>query len=183
MNKVLSDTILFKHIKAGEPKALTILFDKYYQQLCRFAFVFIPKNEIVEELTANVFINLWDNRHKIDIRTSLKSYLYRSAKNQVISYLRKENKEISFCDFDFFNEECKSPEALFIENEMDYEFDKAFLKIPPRAKLAFKLHRFDGLKYKEIAEIMEISVSAVEKNIATALKLLLVELEKIIQSV
>jgi RNA polymerase sigma-70 factor (ECF subfamily) len=169
-----SDSKLFDQIKAGDSQALSVLFNKYYQQLCRFVFVFLPENEVVEELVANVFINLWENKNQIVVYSSLKAYLYRSAKNQAISHLRKQKTTVYLIDeyFDLSDKQDTTPEAIYIENELNIEFVRAFQKLPPRAKLAFKLHRFDGLKYVEIAEIMNISVSAVEKNITSALKIL-----------
>ena len=75
-------------------------------------------------------------------------------------------------NLDFSDKKDQTPEAIFIENELNIEFVRAFQKLPTRAKLAFKLHRIDGLKYAEVAEIMNISTGAVEKNITSALKIL-----------
>ncbi len=178
MSEISLDTQLLKKISAGNRNALTTLFNKYYQPLCRFMFVFIPDNELVEELTANVFINLWNNREKIVIRTSLEAYLFRSAKNQAISHIRKKRLSTFPIEeaFELSDSKDLTPEEIYIENELNIEYVRAFQKLPPRAKLAFKLHRFDGLKYAEIAEIMGITISAVEKNIAHALKILHTEL-------
>jgi len=173
-----SDQELLEQIKGGSTQALSLLFKKYYQQLCRFSFAFVPENEVVEELAANVFINLWENKEKVVIYVSLKSYLYRSAKNQALSYRRKKKAEIHSLDegHDLSDNKDQIPENIYIENELNIQFIRAFQKLSPRAMMAFKLHRFDGLKYSEIAEIMDISVSAVEKNITSALKTLYKEL-------
>lgn len=169
-----TDENLFLEIKQGNSAALNQLFNRYYQQICRFIFLFCPDNELAEELSANVFINLWENKHKINIYYSVRSYLYQSAKNQAFSHIRKGKSPFqSWVDgLDISDKQSLTPEAIYIENELNDEFLSAFRKIPARAKLAFKLHRFDGLKYEEISEIMEISVSAVEKNITSALKIL-----------
>jgi RNA polymerase sigma-70 factor (ECF subfamily) len=169
-------------MQTGDIQPLSSLFNEYYQALCRFVYLYISEKETTEELAANVFISLWENKHKINIKTSLKAYLYKSAKNQAMSYLRKKRIEsVSIEDnIDFIIKE-KTPESIFIEKELDKKFAQAFSKLPNRAKLAFKLHRFDGLRYSEIAEIMAISVPAVEKNITTALKILHKELKNSIQ--
>lgn len=178
-----SDQAILDQLKSGDPQALTLLFNEYYQQLCRFAFCFIPENEVIEELTANVFINLWENRTRIQIHTGIRPYLYQAAKNQVISYLRKKKPLTHPLEegLDFSDKKDRTPEAIYIENELNIEFIQAFKKLPPRAKLAFKLHRFDGLTYSEVADIMKISVAAVEKNITSALKILHRELAEITQ--
>ena len=173
-----SDIELLQQLKKNNEKALTELFERYYQKLCKFAIVLLPDQAIVEELIANVFITLWNNRITIQIHTGLKAYLYQSAKNQALSQLRKKRIVTSLEDENTLmgNDIEYSPESFFIENELKQEFENAFRNIPPRAKLAFKLHRFDGLKYTEIAIVMNISISAVEKNIGKALKILHKEL-------
>lgn len=173
-----SDIAILERIKTGDSDALTALFNKYYQQICRFTSLFIPENKVVEELTANVFINLWETRKRIAIHTSVKAYLYQAARNQAISFLRKNKRILNPLDelLDLPDKQDQTPEAIFIEGELNQEFVKAYKKLPNRAQLAFKLHRLDGLKYSEVAEIMNISVGAVEKNITSALKILHSEL-------
>jgi len=169
-----TDAELLLRLKANDPLALTLLFERYYQPLCRFVFVFIPDNELAEEFSANVFIRLWETRDKIVIHDNLRSYLYQSAKNQAFTHLRKKKISlISWTDgLDITEKKDQTPEAIFIDGELKAEFQQAFSKISPRAQLAFKLHRFDDLSYKEVAAVMDISVSAVEKNITSALKIL-----------
>tara|TARA_R110002050_G_scaffold149169_1_gene275550 strand:- start:26367 stop:26924 length:558 start_codon:yes stop_codon:yes gene_type:complete len=178
-----SDIAILERIKSGDSDALTALFNKYYQQICRFTSLFIPENKVVEELTANVFINLWETRKRIAIHTSVKAYLYQAARNQAISFLRKNKRILNPLDelFDSPDKQDQTPEAIFIEKELNQQFVKAYKKLPNRAQLAFKLHRLDGLKYSEVAEIMDISVGAVEKNITSALKILHSELLSLTQ--
>lgn len=178
-----SDIAILERIKSGDSDALTALFNKYYQQICRFTSLFIPENKVVEELTANVFINLWETRKRIAIHTSVKAYLYQAARNQAISFLRKNKRILNPLDelFDLPDKQDQTPEAIFIEKELNQQFVKAYKKLPNRAQLAFKLHRLDGLKYSEVAEIMDISVGAVEKNITSALKILHSELLSLTQ--
>ena len=174
MDKNQSDIGLFNQIRHGNTLALTQLFDRYYQQLCQFTFIYIPDRELTEELTANVFINLWEKRSTLHIHTSLKAYLYRSAKNQALSSLRK-NRHLTYppnAEADKPEVSNQTPETLFIENELNDQFARAIKQLPQRAKLAFKLHRIDNLSYSETAEIMNISISAVEKNLTTALEIL-----------
>lgn len=179
-----SDFKILHLIKLRDEDALTTLFNRYYQRLCNFMYLYIPENVIVEELVANIFIKLWENKAKVVIHTSVKAYLYQSAKNQAISYLRKNKNRISSLDdiLQLPDKKDKTPEAIYIDIELKEEFARAFKKLPPRAQLAFKLHRIDGLKYKEIAEIMSISKGAVEKNITKALKIMHMELLPYTQS-
>jgi len=173
-----SDNLLFSQLQSNDSQSLGVLFDKYYQSLCRFTYIIVHEKVVAEELSANVFISLWENRGQICIHTSLKAYLYKSARNQAISYLRKK-KETFYSlenDLDFSSPKDLGPESIFIDDELKTEFDKALHKLSPKAKLAFSLHRFEGMRYSDIADIMEISVSAVEKNIASALKSLHKEL-------
>lgn len=174
MLDLTSDILLYEQIQSGDPQALNLLFHKYYQGLCRFTYVIVREKVVAEELSANVFINLWENREQIFIHTSLKAFLYKSAQNQGISYLRKKQKNINSFEnsIDLSDSKDPGPESRYIDDELKTEFEKALSKLSPRARLAFTLHRLDGLQYTEISDIMDISVSAVEKNIASALKTL-----------
>ena len=153
-------------------KSFELLFDKYYNNLCNFAYMFFKDRTQTEELVADVFVNIWEKRRTIQIKTDFKSYLYRSTRNAVINIIRKdqrnnlESNKSEQIKFEF------SPETLMIREEVVTHFEGMLNRLPKQAGLVFRLVRVDGLKYKEIAETLDISVKTVENHMGKALKLM-----------
>ena len=169
-----SDIILFEKIKHNSQPAFDELFNKYYQNLCEFSYHIVKNKSCAEEIVADVFANIWIKRKKIKIKTKLSSYLYRSTKNTSISYLRKNKVQFEplFDSRDFIAKPDAQPDRAIIKNENKLRLDNLLNILPERNKEIFVLHRFSGLKYVEIADIVGISVKTVEKHMSKSLKLL-----------
>ena len=169
-----NDIHLFKQVKKGKAQALTRLFNKYYEPLCNFAFLFLKDAKLTEEIVDDVFINIWRKRETLVIHTNPKAYLYRSTRNGVISYLRK-NKPVFAPNWMLENGEANgnpiSPETLMIRKEIADKVTYLLDKLPAQAGLVFRMQKLDGLKYKEIAEVLNISVKTVENHMGRALKI------------
>lgn len=141
--------------------------------LLLFAMGFIRKKEIAEEIVSDVFVKTWENRLSLTTIDNLKAYLFVCVKNSCISHMRKTRKEnlITLDGFDDYmvpSVEC--PESEYINSEKLSEIYNAIEQLPPKCKLAFSLAKFNGLKYKEIAEIMEVSEKTVNNHLVFALK-------------
>lgn len=181
LNNSQKDIILFDKIKKSDQIAFNELFITYYKELCDFSNLIINNKFLAEEIVADVFALIWINRKKIKIKKSVKAYLYRSTRNTTISYIRK-NKHI----FDEIVEEKLnifipdySPEHIIDEEEIKNKTEKLLSVIPYRSREIFILHRFNDFKYKDIAEMLDISIKTVEKHISKALKLLRENYKKI----
>ncbi len=170
MEKKHQDLYLFEKVKAGDRKSFELLFDKYYNNLCNFAYLFFKDAAHTEELVADVFVNIWEKRKSIHIKTDFKSYLYRSTRNAVINVIRKEKKN-KLLKAEIIKHEL-SPETLMIRQEVVTHFEGMLSRLPKQAGLVFRLVRVDGLKYKEIAETLDISVKTVENHMGKALKMM-----------
>ena len=75
MYNVNDDIYLFKQIKKGNKQSFDLLFEKYYNNLCNYAFLFFKDAALTEEIVSDVYIRIWQNRKKIEINSSLKSYV------------------------------------------------------------------------------------------------------------
>lgn len=170
----LSDNDLLGRIKKNEQEALKELFDRYYVNLCRFSFQFLFLKELSEEAVSDVFLNIWLRRGQIEITNSVKAYLYRSVKNQSLNYL-KANKPAHYCIESIEFEKAWIPETSNILNviELEEEIENLLEQIPEKRQLVFKMSRLHGLKYKEISEILSISVNTVQNHIVGAVKFIL----------
>jgi len=169
-----NDDVLFRHLKQGSTNSFEMLFTKYYQDLCSFSNLIISNQQLAEEVVADVFVKIWQKKEKIDIKTSVKSYLYKSTKNTTISYIRKKRiNEISLDEiFNLQEENSSNPELLIIQDETLEQIKDVLSILPKKSKLVFQMHRFNQLKYKDIAEIMNVSVKSVEKHMSKSMKIL-----------
>jgi RNA polymerase sigma-70 factor (ECF subfamily) len=169
--KAMDDRKLFGKMQKGDVKSLEVLFDRYYNSLANFAFLFLKDEEASKGVISELFITLWEKRETIFIQDSLKSYLYKSVRNAVVSLKRKEKwTKVGFEEIETGRIEAITPETLLLNKEFDEKIEKLLLDLPQKAGLVFRLKRIDGLKYKEIADILDISEKTVENHIGNAVK-------------
>ncbi len=164
------------------------LFCLFYKPLLQFAKSFVRSTEMAEEIVSDVFIRIWERRRQLEEINNPKVYLYISTRNTALKYLLGKQKQVSIT-IDDLNIELESqynnPEQLLITAEMMARVENAINELPPRCKLVYKLIREDGLKYKEVAEILNISVKTIDNQLAIALrkigKAINVNLKKVIR--
>ncbi|HXO74456.1 MAG TPA: sigma-70 family RNA polymerase sigma factor, partial [Puia sp.] len=123
-------------------------------------------------VVSDVFIKVWEKRKELEKIDNLKVYLYVSTRNIAFNYLDKQKRNATFSIDDFqaeFTSVYFDPEQMLITADMLALIQKAIDQLPSKCRLIFKLAKEDGLKYKEIAEILNISAKTVENQIAIAL--------------
>lgn len=175
-----SDDTLINLIKDNNQEALELLFKRYYVRLCRFAFTILKDSNLSEESVSDVFLNIWVNRAKLNIITSVKAYLFKSVRNQSLNYLRKE--KYIYENLETLHSENLSKQTSdndFSRMELEEEILTILKKMPNKRKLVFTLSRIDGLKYKEIADLLNISVNTVQNHIVQAVIYLEKEISKL----
>jgi RNA polymerase sigma-70 factor (family 1) len=149
------------------------LFTELYPWLYRFAQSFVRSKQISEEVVSDVFIRIWEKRKELERIGNLKVYLYIATRNIALNYLEKLRRSDTN-SLDSFAPGMKSlyfnPEQLLITAEMMIRIQKAIDDLPHKCKLTFKLVKEDGLKYREAAEILQVSVKTVENQLAIALQ-------------
>jgi len=84
------DKYFLEEIKNGNPNALKKVFETFYSQLCNFAYQFLNDNDQSEDIVQALFVKLWEKRSELAIETSLKSYLFRSVRNQCLNLIQHE---------------------------------------------------------------------------------------------
>ena len=162
---------LVKKLRKGNVSAFDLIFKIYNQKVYNFCLKLLKKQEDAEEVTQEVFIALWENREKIELNTSLSSYIYRIARNKIYNIYRKSFYVQAYLEY--MNAKGKKLES-FTEDEILYNELNRFLNVtidalPPRRKEVFELSRLEGLTYKEIAQRMKISENTVDVQIRKAL--------------
>jgi RNA polymerase sigma-70 factor, ECF subfamily len=166
--------LFFQHVvKHDDYKAFERLFHHYYNNLCKYALKLVNVEMVAEELVSDVFLKMWNNRNRIDIQTSFQSYIFRSVHNQALDYLRSQyaRQAQKFEDIDY---KCTmtsdNPEQVMILRETDDKIEKAIEKLAPQARLIFRMSRDQGLKYREIADALNLSIKTIETQMGRALK-------------
>lgn len=165
-----------RKIQSGDRVAFESLFRTFYSGLHRLLWGYVKSSYIAEELVQEVFTRVWENRHALDSSEKMKPYLYRIARNLAIDHIR--HKKI----VRKWEEEKKalhhfSPASQGLDDKLHNKMlleqvQRAIEELPERRRLIFMLSRYDGMSYKEIAELLEVSVNTVETQISRALKTL-----------
>jgi RNA polymerase sigma-70 factor (family 1) len=156
-----------------DQQAYKELYTSLYAYLFNFARTIVPSRETAEEIVSDVFIRLWERRKELEKVENLKVYLYVATRNTAFNYLDKQ-KRTPTNSIDDLEAEFTSiyfdPEQLMITAEMLALIQKAIDQLPPKCKMIFKLAKEDGLKYREVAEVLSVSVKTVENQLAIALE-------------
>jgi RNA polymerase sigma-70 factor (ECF subfamily) len=146
-----------------------LLFFKLYQ----FAYSFVQSKESAEEVVNDVFLCVWQKRKTLDTINNINVYLYVAVKNASLNYLRKNNLHIPLSLDDLVTYHLRitaNPESIMITRELELSIRKAIEQLPPKCKIIFKMIKYDGLSYKEVAAILGISVKTVDTQLYIALK-------------
>jgi RNA polymerase sigma-70 factor (family 1) len=156
-----------------DQKAYKELFTSLYSPLLLFAKSMVKSRESAEEIVSDVFIRIWEKRRDLEKIDNLRVYLYVSIRNAALNHL-KHQKRTTTNSLEEFHAEFTSiyfdPEQLLITADMLALIKRSIDQLPPKCKIIFKLVKEDGLKYREVAEILNLSVKTVENQLAIALQ-------------
>lgn len=160
--------------------AFKTLFQEHFNGLVNFVHSRYTKDwDDARDIVQTTFLKLWNNRERIQVNMSQKSYLYQACKNTALDRIRKyKNKQTIGLD--------DTLEINHIQEDVETHADSFYLKskivealssLKPKTRQIFELNKFEGLTYQEIADHMDISKRTVESNIAKALVILRDELK------
>jgi RNA polymerase sigma-70 factor (ECF subfamily) len=165
------DNELYLKLKEGDEKAFEVLFRKYYAALCSYANQFLFEKSLSEEVVQDMFLKIWEKRAVLTIEMSLKHYVFRSVRNRCLNLIQHEKVKKQYAGMVLENSAHEiSPDEYFLEVDLVRRIEKSIESLPPKRREIFKLSREQGLKYKEIADSLGISVKTVEVQMGLALK-------------
>lgn len=162
----------------SDKRSFESLFHLHYSDLCSYAHHFIKDFAASEEIVQDLFVNLWAKKDVLEIKSSIKSYLFQSTKNRCLNLIKHiEVRE----NYKGFNKESRDQQESRVGTEMEEaelseKIEMAISSLPTERQRIFRMSRFEDLKYKEIAEKLEISIKTVENQMGKALKYLRDEL-------
>lgn len=164
--------VSFKEIKDGDREAFRKVFEKYYLRLHRFVWGYVNSKAVAEGLVQDLFTTLWEQRKQITIEHSIKAYLFRSARNKSIDWLRHKKVKDEWREekkqLNKQKEQADMSKRLH-DKQMLAEVKQAISQMPDRRREVFMLSRYEDMTYKEIAEFLDISPSTVETHMSKAL--------------
>lgn len=154
------------------------IFHDHYNELCSYAKMFLNDLDAGEEIVQEIFVKFWENKENIHIKSSPRSYLYRSVRNSCLNFLKHQKIEEEYKHHNEYEREFNlfSVDDEYEGSELEVKIRNAIEQLPPERKKVFLLSRFEGLKYKEIAEKQGISIKTVENQMGKAIKFLKQEL-------
>ncbi len=153
-------------------KAFERVFREYYAPLTLYAQTFLQDKDTAEEVVQELFYQLWNNREHTEIETSLKAYLYRAVRNKSFKVIRHSQVKQKHADFVLGHSTEMMFENKIEAKELQQIISTILEKLPEKCSLIFRMNRFEGLRYREIAHELSVSVKTVEANMSKALALL-----------
>ena len=169
MPEIHADKVLMIAIGNNDYISYNQLFNQYYGRLCQYVYGLLMDREDAEDVVQELFLTLWKNRQRIEIHDNVSGYLYRMAKHLALNCMRSkvqtgslpENQELLLLSY----------EDTRLETE---EFRIALYDcidhLPDRSREVLLLHRVKGLKQKEIADQLSISVKTIKNQIWMSLQ-------------
>ena len=184
------DQIRQPHINNGnierQENVYKYLFETYYQRLCAYALRYVDSNDVAEDIVSDTFFKMWQ-KGDIIISTSIQSYLFQAVYNNCMYHIRQQHSErkkyklaqkqyeneTAFRLLDDFNEH----DSLIIK-EVEEAIEEAIKKLPEQAQKVFMLKRYKGIRNKDVAIELGISIKTVEMHMTRALSFLRNELKE-----
>lgn len=169
---MISDNEIIRRIRKGDVAQFESLFRSFYVSLVRYALSFVRDHDTAGEIVQDVFYRIWAGRERISIKKSLSAYLFRAVHNSCL-HLLEHRKVVEKHEREIIRERetnSGSTSELVQYNELLSAVADVLERLPPKYGQIFCMHRFEGLKYAEIAEKLQISVKTVEAGMSRALK-------------
>lgn len=175
MKEDINSNEFISKLKQADQTAWKIFVEQYQGKLYQTAYSFTRSSDLAADLVQEIFLVVFQKIHSFRQQSHIGTWLYRIATNVAINYVKKNSRH--FAERTEFNieelkEQFKSPSGDLIreQKEMQKLIYQALIKLPPRQMKVFVLHKFNGMSYREIAEILDISVSSVESLMHRARK-------------
>ena len=174
---VLDDFVLYTKVRDGDVRSFETLFRRFYEPLCLYSNKITGNMDAAEDVVQELFYTLWKDRSTLKIVWSVKAYLYGAARNQSLQYLehlhiRKQYYQKIATDHLPESDPNDSPQKILEYKELEQRIEHVLGKLPGRRREIFRMNRFEGKKYEQIAQEMSLSVKTIEAEMSKALQTL-----------
>lgn len=161
-----------------DDKAFEQMFKAHYKELHSYANVMLRDEDTAEEIVQSMFLKFWEKRELLNVQTSIKAYLYKCVYNDSLNYLKHQKVKTKYQDFAAYtmNDHHEAASSRVELTELKYKLQEALNELPEHCRTIFQMSRFEELKYREIAEQLDLSIKTVENQMGKALKILRLKL-------
>lgn len=167
---------LFRRILFQDDEcAFRRIFYDFFAPLCVFAHRYVGSMEDCEDMVQDVFYRIWKKRKELRVDSSARNFLMACVRNACVDFLRKQ--EVEARGMEYYIQRVPVEEELYTTSELEQLLEAALAKLPEQIASVFRLNRFAGKTYAEIAEEKQISVKTVEAYMTKALRFLRMELK------
>ena len=151
-----------------------LLFRRFHQVLCSHAVRYVYSRELAEDIVSDVFCKFWENKSYESVTHSYRYYLFRSVRNESLNYLRQrflkdEGIEAAMAQTSPMGQ---NPEYITRYEEVSARVEQLVESLPPQCRKVFLLNRFEGLKYREVANKLGMSIKTVETHMSKAIAMM-----------
>ena len=147
------------------------VYTEFFKPLYRYARSIARSDDIAKDVVSELFFNLWKSQIDLSKIKELKSYLFRSVKNQVVKTLTNDPRSFDSIDTENFVKQIErvSPEDILLEKELLFIIEQAIAGLPDQCRLIFSMAKSKQLNYAGIAEELGVSQSTVKTQVARAI--------------
>lgn len=172
---------LLNQVSTDNRIAFDRFYNLYYEQVFRVSYYFLRDKEACREVVTDVFFSIWQSRQKLKDIKNMDTYLYTVVRNESVRY-QNRNMNSSHCSLDELSLQLEdrkedSPEEQMVTREMTTLLNQAIHELPEKCRLIFLMSREEGLKSREIAELLSISESTVRVQMKIAIDKLITRLK------
>ncbi len=167
---------LLDNIKEGNKEAFTFLFERYYPLMVENAYARIHDMKASEDLVQEIFVEYWQKKSSIEIKTNIRAYLMTAVKYKIFRYIDRQRLSsplLAEHESHYF----EKGEILAFE-ELYEQLQIVLEQLPGKVKEVFIMSRFEHLKISEIADKLNIAPQTVNNRMSQALKFLRAELKQ-----
>lgn len=173
------DQEILRALSKGNGDAFQQVFNDSYENLCQYAFTILKDMDEAEDIVQATFIKIWENRGDLDIKHTVRSYLFKAVYYKCINQLEHRTVKLKYQDYGIRAQSSLVQQPEVFPDELEENIKKAINRLPPQCRIIFVMSRYEELRYSEIAQKLNISVNTVENQISKALKILRSELKDI----
>jgi RNA polymerase sigma-70 factor, ECF subfamily len=175
----MEDLEIINKLKSGDDETFRLVVEKYQKLVLNCSYRFLRNRESAEDLTQEVFLEVFESIHSFRADSRLSTWIYRIAVTKSLNHLKSLKRKkrfavvISLFGDDAVSERITSPDASGPERELENQerakvLNRALDRLPENQRIAFTLSKYKEMSYEEIASMMGTSIPSVESLIHRA---------------